>query len=94
MEVRSAFLDLNTAAEQVQVASSSVNLAGQQLAQARDRFGAGVADTIEVVQAQEALAAANDNYISALFAHNLAKLSLARALGIAEKASKQFLGGK
>lgn len=93
-EVRTAFLDLNTAAEQVTVARSSVDLATQQLAQARDRFAAGVTDTIEVVQAQEALAAANDNYISALFAHNLAKLSLARALGVAEEASKKFLGGK
>jgi outer membrane protein TolC len=93
-EVRSAFLDLKTAADQVNVARSSVDLATQQLAQARDRFAAGVSDTIEVVQAQEALAAANDNYISALFAHNLAKLSLARALGVAEKASRKFLGGK
>ena len=93
-EVRTSFLDLNTAADQVNVAKSSVDLATQQLSQARDRFAAGVTDTIEVVQAQEALAAANDNYISALFAHNLAKLSLARALGVAESASKQFLGGK
>ncbi|HEU5335029.1 MAG TPA: TolC family protein [Terriglobales bacterium] len=93
-EVRTAFLDLNTAAEQVNVAKSSVDVATQQLSQARDRFAAGVTDTIEVVQAQEALASANDNYISALFAHNLAKLSLARALGVAESASKQFLGGK
>lgn len=93
-EVRTAFLDLKTASDQVNVAKSSVDLATQQVAQARDRFAAGVTDTIEVVQAQEALAAANENYISALFAHNLAKLSLARALGIAEEASKQFLGGK
>jgi outer membrane protein TolC len=93
-EVRTAFLDLKTAADQVNVARSSVDLATQQVGQARDRFAAGVSDTIEVVQAQEALAAANDNYISALFAHNLAKLSLARALGVAEQASKEFLGGK
>lgn len=93
-EVRTAFLDLKTAADQVNVAKSSVDLATQQLGQARDRFAAGVTDTIEVVQAQEALAAAHDNYISALFAHNLAKLSLARALGVAEEASKKFLGGK
>lgn len=93
-EVRTAFLDLKTASDQVNVAKSSVDLATQQLAQARDRFAAGLTDTIEVVQAQEALAAANDNYISALFAHNLAKLSLARALGVAESASKQYLGGK
>ena len=93
-EVRTAFLDLKTAADQVNVARSSVGLASQQLAQARDRFAAGVSDTIEVTQAQEALAAANENYISALFAHNVAKLSLARALGVAEEASKKFLGGR
>jgi outer membrane protein TolC len=93
-EVRTAFLDLKTAADQVSVAKNSVDLATQQVSQARDRFAAGVTDTIEVVQAQEALAAANENYISALFAHNLAKLSLARALGVAEEATKQFLGGK
>ncbi len=93
-EVRTAFLDLKTAADQVNVARSSVDLATQQLGQARDRFAAGVTDTIEVVQAQEALAAANDNYISALFAHNLAKLSLARALGVAEQTAQKFLGGK
>jgi len=93
-EVRSAFLDLKSAADQVGVAQSSVDLATQQVTQARDRFVAGVADTIEVVQAQEALATANENYISSVFTHNLAKLSLARALGVAEEASKDFLGGK
>jgi outer membrane protein TolC len=93
-DVRSAFLDLQSAADQVGVAQSSVQLAGEQLTQARDRFAAGVADTIEVVQAEESLAAANDNYINSVFAHNLAKLSLARAVGVAEKATMQFLGGR
>ena len=76
------------------MAQSSVQLANEQVAQARDRFASGVTNTIEVVQAEEALAAANENYISSLFAHNLAKLSLARALGVAEEATKQFLGGR
>jgi outer membrane protein TolC len=93
-EVRNALLDLQNAAQQVNVAQSSIQLATQQLAQSRDRFSAGVADTIEVVQAEEALASANDNYINSVFAHNLAKLSLARAVGVAEKATMQFLGGK
>lgn len=92
-EVRTAFLDLKTSADQVNVAKNSVDLATQQVGQARDRFAAGVTDTIEVVQAQDALATANDNYISALFAHNLAKLSLARALGVAEQSAIKFLGG-
>ncbi|MFB3918290.1 MAG: TolC family protein [Terriglobales bacterium] len=92
-EVRSALLDVNAASRQVDVARSSVDLATQQLQQARDRFAAGVTNNIEVVQAQEALATTNENYVSSLFAHNFAKLSLARAVGIAEQAVKQFLGG-
>jgi outer membrane protein TolC len=91
-EIQTAFLDLKAAGEQVQVARSAVDLAGQQLTQAQDRFSAGVANTIEVVQAQEAVATANDNYISGLYAYNIAKASLARGMGGAEKTARQFLG--
>ncbi len=93
-EVRTAFLDLQAASDLVQVAQSSVKLADEALAQARDRFRAGVTTTVEVVQAQEAVAASNENYINSEFAFNVAKLSLARSLGIAERAVKEFLGGK
>ncbi len=92
-EVRSAFLDLTSAAEQVEVARSSQQLATEQLQQARDRFAAGVTNNIEVIQAQESLALTNENYIGSLLAHNLAKLELARSLGIAETAVRQYLGG-
>ncbi|HEY1341043.1 MAG TPA: TolC family protein [Bryobacteraceae bacterium] len=91
-EVRSAFLDLTSAASQVTVAQSNRDLAGETLTQARDRFAAGVADTLEVVQAQESVAAAEQDYISSLYAHNLAKASLARAMGQADQNIKQFLG--
>ncbi len=84
-EIRVALLDLNNAAAQVLVAHSSVDLASQQLKQAQDRFRSGVANTIEVVQAQEVVASANDSYIGSVFAYNLAKTSLARATGVAEK---------
>ena len=90
-QVRAAFLDIRTAADQVSVAQSNLDLADQTLLQARDRFAAGVADTIEVVQAQESVATANDSVISALFAHNLAKAALARALGLAEQGIKKFI---
>ncbi|HEY3837308.1 MAG TPA: TolC family protein [Bryobacteraceae bacterium] len=90
-QVRAAFLDIKTAADQVAVAQDNVQLANQTLLQARDRFAAGVADTIEVVQAQESVAAANDSVISALFAHNVAKAGLARALGLAEQGIKRFI---
>lgn len=90
-QVRAAFLDIQSAADQVAVAQSNLELANQTLEQSRDRFSAGVADTVEVVQAQESVAAANDSVISALFAHNLAKVELARALGLAEQGLKKFI---
>jgi outer membrane protein TolC len=93
-DLRTAFLDVQTAADEINVASSSVNLAHQQLQQSQDRFAAGVADNLEVVQAQQAVAVADENYISSLYAHNFAKLSLVRAVGVAESAVMNFLGGK
>jgi len=93
-EVRTALLDLSAAAEQVEVARSSVDLAQETLSQAQDRFSAGVADNLEVIQAQETVASANENYISSLYAHNLAKVSYARAIGYAEEGVKQYLKGK
>ncbi len=92
-DVRTAFLDLKAADDRVHVAQGSLDLADQQLAQAQDRFSAGVASNIEVVQAQEAVASASDNYISALYAHNVAKISLAHALGVAEADVSRLLGG-
>ena len=73
---------------------SSTELARQQLQQSRDRFSAGVDNNIEVVQAQESVATSDENYISSLYAYNLAKASLARALGTAAVAIKSFLGVK
>jgi outer membrane protein TolC len=93
-DVRSALLDLNAAADQVEVARSSLDLAQQTLTQAQDRFTAGVTDNLEVVQAQEALATANENYISGLYVHNLAKVEFAKAIGFAEEGVKQYLKGK
>jgi outer membrane protein TolC len=91
-DIREAFLDLTAAANQVGVAQSNRELAGETLTQARDRFAAGVADTIEVVQAQESVATAEQDYISSIYAHNLAKASLARAMGQAEQGIQQLLG--
>ena len=90
-QVRAALLDIQSAADQVAVARSNLDLANQTLAQARDRFSAGVTDNIEVVQAQGSVAIANDNLISALYAHNLAKVELARALGSAEQQIQKFM---
>jgi outer membrane protein TolC len=92
-EVRAALLDLRTADQQLEASNTNRQLADAELTQARDRFGAGVASNLEITQAQEAVAAASEQYISALYSHNLAKASLARALGIAESAVANYLGG-
>jgi outer membrane protein TolC len=93
-EVRASMLDVQTSNQQVAVAQQSINLAGEELKQAQDRFKAGVSGSLDVVQAQEAVATANETYIQALYLNNVAKLTLARALGIAEQQTKAFLGGK
>jgi len=93
-EVRSALLDLNSAADQVEVARSTVELAEEALTQSRDRFSAGVTDNLEVVQAQESVASAHESYIQSLYAHNLAKVELARAIGDAEQGVKRYLKGE
>ena len=90
-QVRTAFLDIRTAADQVAVADSNLDLANETLVQARDRFSAGVSDNIEVVQAQDSVATANDSLIAALYGHNLAKVELARALGAADKGIQRFM---
>ncbi len=92
-ETRTALLDLKAAVEQVEVARTTIELAELTLNEAMERFAAGVSDNLEVVQAQESVAAAHEAYISSLYAHNLAKLELARALGVAEKGVKDYLGG-
>ena len=93
-DIRTAFLNLNAAKEQVEVAKQNVSLANESLARSKDRFASGVTDTVEVVQAEQALASANDQYITGLYNHSLAKLSLARALGVARTNYEQYLGGK
>lgn len=90
-DVRRAYLDLNAAAELVRVAQSRRDLAHDQLTQSTDRFNSGVADTVEVTQAQEVVASAESDYISDLNAHNMAKASVARAIGEAEKIMRDLL---
>jgi outer membrane protein TolC len=93
-EIRTALLDLSAAAEQVDVARSSVDLAEQAFTQSRDRFAAGVTDNLEVVQAQEAVASAHESYIQSLYSHNLARLELAHAIGEAEQGVQRYLKGE
>ncbi len=93
-DVRNALLDLTSAAAQVDVARSNVDLSNETLKQARDRFAAGVTNTVEVVQAQQAVADANENLISAEYQDNVAKVSLVRALGLAEQGMQTYFQQK
>jgi outer membrane protein TolC len=90
-DVRTAFLNLQAAKEQVEVARQNVDLANENLSRSQERFAAGVTDSVEVVQAEQSLASANDQYIFGLYSHNLAKLQLARALGVARTNYSQYL---
>ena len=90
-DVRTAYLNLQAAGEQVSVARQNVDLANENLDRSKERFTAGVTDSVEVVQAQQSLAVANDQYIASLYSHNLAKLELARALGVARTGFSQYL---
>ena len=92
-DVRTALLNLQSSAENVSVARSNIDLAEQTLVQSSDRFSAGVTDTVEVVQSQETVASAHEQYISSLYNYNLAKISLIRALGIAEQGVKEYFKG-
>lgn len=90
-EVRNAFLDLQAASNQVEVASKNIQVSAQNLDLTKQRFDAGVSDNVEVVQSQDSVASAQLDYINSVFAHNLAKLSLARAIGRASESLPQFL---
>jgi outer membrane protein TolC len=93
-DIRTALLNLQSSADQVNVARSNIDLADETLVQSRDRFTAGVTDTVEVVQSQEAVASAHEQYISSLYNYNFAKISLARALGIAEAGVREYFKEK
>jgi outer membrane protein TolC len=92
-DVRDALLDIESAQKQVEVAKSNVDLATEALSEAQQRYKAGVSDNLPVSQAEQSLAQANDQYVSSLYRHNVAKLSLARSLGVAEQ-YKSYLEGK
>jgi outer membrane protein TolC len=84
-DVRDAFLDLRTAANQLDVARNNQKVARETLALTRRRFEAGITDAVEVTQAQESVVSADLDYITSVFAHNLSKVALARAIGRAEE---------
>ena len=83
--MKTALINLGSARNEVQVANSGVQLSKEEVDQARDRFKAGVANNIEVIQGQDSLARANDNQIAALYRFNQARADLARSIGQMEK---------
>jgi outer membrane protein TolC/ABC-type transporter Mla MlaB component len=85
LDVKTALLNLSSARSEVQVANLGVQLSREEVDQARDRFKAGVANNIEVIQAQDSLSRANDNQIAALYRFNQARADLARSVGQMEK---------
>ena len=92
-DIRDALLDIEAAQKQVEVAKSSVDLANEALSEAQQRYVAGVSDNLAVSQAQQSVAQANDQYVSSLYRDNVAKLSLARALGAGQD-YRNYVGGK
>lgn len=93
-DVRDSILDIQAAAKQVQVARSNQALAREALSEAQMRYSAGVSDNLAVSQAQASMAQADEQYIASLYQHNVAKLALARALGVAQTDYKDYVGGK
>ena len=93
LDVRNAYIDLTVANEQVVAAESNRKLALATLQQSQDRFAVGVADSVEVVNSQEQLASADHDYVGSLFSQNLAKITLAHAMGEAEKDLPDLLEG-
>ena len=93
-EVRAALIELETATGQLQLAAANRDYAAETLREARDRFNLGVSTTVEVVQAEEQVASAETDYVSAVYSLDLAHLSLSRATGQAESSLPGLLGGK
>jgi outer membrane protein len=85
LDVKTALINLTSARNEVQVGNLGVQLSKEEVDQARDRFRAGVANNIEVIQAQDSLARANDNQIAALYRFNQARADLARSVGQMER---------
>ncbi len=93
-EIRSVSIDMENTLRQVEVARSQISLARQQLTQSQDRFRAGVTNNLEVVQAQEAVANADESLIASLFAYNVSRATLVRAEGVAEQILQSYVKGK
>ena len=93
-DVRVARLDAQSSDSAVQVAAENRTLAEKALTQSKDRFSNGVTNYLEVLEAEEAVVDANENYIASLFSYNVAKIALARAIGSAETRLPALFGAQ
>ena len=84
-QVRDGQVELQAALHQVELGRQEVRLANEEVSLSQGRFQSGVTDNIEVTQAQDSLARANDAEIGALFRYNIARAQLARAVGSVEQ---------
>ena len=91
-QIRSSLLDINSTKQLVQVAQSNVTLAQQELADAQERFHAGVTDNLEVVDALASVTGAESQLVTALYQYNVAKVGLARNTGLLQTRYRTFLG--
>ena len=91
-QIRASLLDITSSEQLVKVAQSNAALAQQELADARDRFSAGVSDNLEVVDALASVTGAQAQLVSALYEYNVAKVGLARSTGVLETRYRAFLG--
>jgi outer membrane protein TolC len=93
LDVRQSYVDLQVAKEQIEIAAQNRKIAAETLTESLDRFAAGVTNSVEVVQSQETVASAERDYVSSLFTLNLARIRLARAIGLAEQFIPNMLKG-
>lgn len=92
-DIRVAWLDVQASDTSVRVAQRNQALAERALEQSRDRYTNGVTNYLEVLQAQEAVTVSSENYIQSVYSFNVAKMALARAMGVAESRFDDFFGG-
>jgi outer membrane protein TolC len=93
-DIRVAWLDLQASDSSVKVAQRNQTLAERASEQSRDRYSNGVTNYLEVLQAQEAVTVSSENYVQSVYSFNVAKMALARAMGVAESRFDDFFGGK
>lgn len=82
LEVHNAYIDLRTAEENISTTQIAVSRAEEDYHLAQVRYVEGVGTNLEVIDAQEKLTQARTNYFSSLYAYNVSKAALEKAMGI------------